>query len=160
MLAYIQKVDQHYVARFERQLKHSAPEIWAFLTENDKLALWFTELRVEDLREGGLIKFDMQNGTFVDMTITALHLHSSFEFTWAEDLVRFELHPNSEGCLLVLKETIHKLTPHTPRDLAGWHVCLDVIQHLLDRKTMESRDDEWNKWYARYQEAILKLGSS
>ncbi|MEK5179303.1 SRPBCC family protein [Paenibacillus odorifer] len=158
MLANIQKEDQHYVARFERQLKHSATEIWSYLTENEKLALWFSELKIEDLREGGLIKFDMQNGTFVDMKITELQHQSTFEFTWAEDLVRFELYPNSEGCLLILNETLQTLTSHTPRDLAGWHVCLEVIQHLLEGTTLESRKDEWNKWYEHYREAISKLG--
>ncbi|MEK4490679.1 SRPBCC family protein [Paenibacillus sp. FSL L8-0493] len=158
MLANIQKEDQHYAARFERQLKHSASEIWSYLTENEKLALWFSELRIEDLREGGLIKFDMQNGTFVDMKITELQHQSTFEFTWAEDLIRFELYPNSEGCLLILNETLQTLTPHTPRDLAGWHVCLEVIQHLLEGTTLESRKDEWNKWYEHYREAISKLG--
>ncbi|WP_340034424.1 SRPBCC family protein [Paenibacillus sp. FSL E2-0202] len=158
MLANIQKEDQYYVARFERQLKHSATEIWSYLTENEKLALWFSELKIEDLREGGLIKFDMQNGTFVDMEITVLQHQSIFEFTWAEDLVRFELYPKSEGCLLVLNETLQTLTPHTPRDLAGWHVCLEVIQHLLEGTTLKSRKDEWNKWYEQYREAISKLG--
>ncbi|KTD86165.1 SRPBCC family protein [Paenibacillus etheri] len=158
MIANLKKTDDHYVAHFERQLKHSASEIWFFLTENEKLALWFTELRVEDLREGGLIKFDMQDGTFEEMTITALQHESVLEFTWAEDSIRFELYPNSEGCLLVLKETIQTLTPHTSRDLAGWHVCLDVIQHLLDGTTLDSRETEWNVWYEQYREAISKLG--
>lgn len=158
MLANIKKVEEHYAARFERQLPHSASEIWSFLTENEKLALWFTELQIEDLREGGLIKFDMQNGTFEEMKITALQHESILEFTWAEDLVRFELFPNSEGCLLVLNETIQTLTPHTPRDLAGWHVCLDVIQHLLEGTTLEPRKDEWNKRYEQYREVISKLG--
>lgn len=158
MIANIKKADGHYVARFERQLTHSASEVWSFLTENEMLALWFAELRIEDLREGGLIKFDMQNGTFEEMKITALQHESILEFTWAEDSVRFELSPNPKGCLLVLNETIQTLTPHTPRDLAGWHVCLEVIQHLLEGTTLESRKDEWNKWYAQYREVISKLG--
>lgn len=33
------------------------------MTENEKLALWFSELRIEELREGGVIMFDMQDGT-------------------------------------------------------------------------------------------------
>jgi hypothetical protein len=39
------------------------------LTENDKLAKWFSELRVDDLREGGIIKFDMQDGTYEELGI-------------------------------------------------------------------------------------------
>lgn len=119
--------------------------------------LYGSELHIEDLREGGLIKFDMHNGTFVEMMITELQEYSILAFTWAEDSVRFELNPISEGCLLVLNETITKLSAHTPRDLAGWHVCLDVIQTLLDGTAMESRSAEWEKWFDHYKDAIEKL---
>lgn len=118
------------------------------LTENEKLATWFSELRMDDLREGGIIKFDMQNGTFKELTITDFKLYSVLEFTWAEDLVRFELYPEQDGCLLVLNEKVKKITTdHTPKDLAGWHVCLDVIQALLDGRKMESREEVWKQWY-------------
>ncbi len=153
MLAVLKKVEQGYIARFERRLTHSDEKVWAFLTENEKLAQWFAELRVDDLREGGVIKFDMHDGTFEEMTITELKMYSVLEYTWGEDSVRFELYPDPEGCLLVLNERINRLTDHTPRDLAGWHVCLDVIQGLLDGRTLESRKDEWNKWYEKYVEA-------
>jgi uncharacterized protein YndB with AHSA1/START domain len=111
-------------------------------------------LRIEDLREGGLIKFDMGDGTFEEMRITHLEPYSVLEYTWGEDEVRFELHPVQEGCRLVLTEIIHSMTSHTPRDLAGWHVCLDVIGALLDDRTLESRKDEWRSWYEKYQEHV------
>ncbi|GIO05017.1 hypothetical protein J31TS6_10450 [Brevibacillus reuszeri] len=154
MLADIQKTDEGFTARFERQLKHSVESVWAYLTENEKLATWFSELSVDDLREGGSIKFDMQDGTFEEMKITALQTYSVLEYTWGEDLVRFELYPEAEGCLLVLKEYITKLTSHTPRDLAGWHVCLDVIAALLDEREIPSRQEEWKKWYEQYVKAV------
>jgi uncharacterized protein YndB with AHSA1/START domain len=160
MLAVIQKVEHGYIARFERRLKHPVEKVWALLTENEKLAKWFSELSVDDLREGGIIKFDMQDGSFEKMTITELKLYSVLEYTWGDDSVRFELHPNSEGCLLVLKEKINKMTSHTSRDLAGWHVCLDVIQALLDGRTLESRDEEWKKWHEKYVEAVGMIEKS
>ena len=61
----IKKVENSYTARFERQLTHSVEKVWSMLTDNDKLSQWFSELRVEDLCEGGMIKFDMQDGTFI-----------------------------------------------------------------------------------------------
>jgi len=154
MLADIQKADEGFTARFDRHLKHSVENVWAYLTENEKLAKWFSELSVDDLREGGSIKFDMQDGTFEEMKITALDTCSVLEYTWGEDLVRFELYPEAEGCLLVLKEYITKLTSHTPRDLAGWHVCLDVIAALLDEREIPSRQEEWKKWYEQYVKAV------
>ena len=154
MLAHIEKVENGYRARFERHLHHSIEEVWSWLTENDKLAKWFLELSVEDLREGGIIKFDLQNGSFEEMKILELNMYSVLEYTWGEDTVRFELNSKSDGCQLVLIEKIKKVTDHTPRDLAGWHVCLEVIQALMDGKTFDSRPEEWTKWYEKYVQAF------
>lgn len=154
MLAEIQKGETGYSARFERHLRHSVEDVWSFLTENDKLAKWFSELSVDELRVGGVIKFDMQDGTFEELTITAVDTHEVLAFTWGEDSVRFELAPEAEGCQLVLKEQIKTLTPHTPKDLAGWHVCLDVIAALLENQELEFREEEWKIWYEKYKRAV------
>jgi len=154
MLAGLQQVPNGHIARFERHLKHSVENVWAYLTENDKLAEWFAELRVDDLREGGVIRFDMQNGTFVEMEIIELQTNAVLEYTWGEDRVRFELSPEPGGCRLVLIEKITKTTDHTPKDLAGWHVCLEVIGALLDGRTLASRKEEWEIWYEKYVELI------
>ncbi|WP_211749293.1 SRPBCC family protein [Paenibacillus sp. Marseille-Q4541] len=153
-LADIRQTQDGYVARFERHLKHSVDIVWSSLTENDKLSQWFSELQVDDLREGGGIKFDMQDGTFKELEITELKLHSVLEYTWGEDQVRFELYPEYEGCQLVLIEKIHKMTSHTPKDLAGWHVCLDVIQAMLEDTTIESRKSVWYTWYKEYVQLV------
>lgn len=156
MLAVIHQVENGYNARFERHLKHSVEKVWSSLTENDKLAKWFSELRVDDLREGGKIKFDMGNGTFEEMEIIEVKINSVLEYTWGEDRVRFELYPESEGCRLILIEKISKITNHTPKDLAGWHVCLDVIMALLDERAFE-RENEWKIWYEKYSQLIEKF---
>jgi hypothetical protein len=99
-----------------------------------------------------MIKFDMQNGTFEEMEIIELKTYSVLEYTWGEDRVRFELNEESDGSRLVLIEKINKITDHTPRDLAGWHVCLDVINALLDGRAIESRENEWKIWYEKYKQ--------
>lgn len=156
MLANLQKGEHGYIARFERYEKHSVEKVWSMLTENEKLATWFSELRIDELRKGGIIKFDMQDGTFEELTITDFKLNSVLEFTWDKDLVRFELYPEQDGCKLVLIEKIETITDHTPRDLAGWHVCLDVIQALLDGRKIE-REEEWKQWYEKYAVAIKEV---
>lgn len=150
LLAVIEKSGNGYLAQFERHLKHSIEDVWAYLTENDLLCKWFSELHVEELKKGGLIKFDMGDGTFEEITILDLEHHAILEYTWGDDTVRFELQKEAGGCQLILKESIKTLTKHTPKDLAGWHVCLDVIQALLDGKTIDSREEEWKKWYEQY----------
>jgi uncharacterized protein YndB with AHSA1/START domain len=157
MLAFIEKVEAGCTARFERHLEHSVQEVWSYLTENNKLQSWFPELIVDDLREGGMIKFDMQDGTFEELKILELETNSILEYTWGEDVVRFELTKEPEGCLLVLIEKINTITNHTPRDLAGWHVCLDFIKALLNGNSLESRKTEWEKWHTEYIQEIDKV---
>lgn len=154
MLAVLQQTPNGYTARFERYLQHSIEKVWSSLTENDKLAKWFSELQVDDLREGGIIKFNMQDGTFKELEIIELKTNSVLEYTWAEDFVRFELYPESDGCRLVLIEKINKITDHTSKDLAGWHVCLDVINALLDGRAQEPRETVWATWFEKYTQLI------
>jgi len=157
MLAVITKVENGHTVRFERHLKHSVEKVWAMLTDNEKLTKWFSELSVEDLREGGVIKFDMQDGSFEELAIIEVKWNSVLEYTWGEDQVRFELYPEPEGCRLVLIEKVNKITSHTPRDIAGWDVCLDVIEALLDGRTIESRQDVWKVKYDKYVQAFENL---
>jgi len=157
MIAKLAKSVNGYTAIFERHLKHSVKDVWSMLTDNEKLSKWFDELRVEELQKGGFLTFNMGNGAFEKMEITDLHPNSVLEFIWAEDLVRFELTRETEGCQLKLIEKITKLTDHTPKDLAGWHVCLDVIGAILDGKDYGSRDVSWKINYEKYKEAIENM---
>ncbi len=159
MLAVITRTESGTLARFERRLKHPPEKVWAMLTVNEKLADWFSELRVQDLREGGTLTFDMGDGTFEEMKITEVKPYAVFEYTWGDDLVRFELSPLPEdGCLLVLKEFIREVNPHTPKDLAGWDVCLDVIAALLDGVPIGNRKDIWAPKYEAYKRTLEDAG--
>jgi uncharacterized protein YndB with AHSA1/START domain len=157
MQAKIEKHGNEYLVTYERHLEHSIEDVWAMLTDNKKLALWFDELRVARLGKGGYLNFDMGDGTFQRMDITDFKEYHILEFTWDENLVRFELTPESNHCNLVFTETITELTTHTPKDLAGWHVCLDVIGMLLDKKEVNDRMENWKYWFEIYTKAIESL---
>ncbi|MNE75557.1 hypothetical protein D3C80_1717280 [compost metagenome] len=58
---------------------------------------------------------------------------------------------------MTLIETIAAVTSHTPRDLAGWHVCLNVIGDLLDGKPGNTRRAEWEGWYREYARLLEPL---
>jgi len=157
MPADIRKEEKGYSARFERHVDRPAEEVWAWLTENEKLTLWFPELGCDDLREGGRFKFDMGDGSFEEMRITGFDRYSLLEYEWGEDSVRFELAPVANGCRLTLTERIGKLTDHTPKDLAGWHVCLDAVEALAEGRGIPDRREEWQTRYAEYASAIRNL---
>jgi len=156
MIATIQKENGTLFARYERQFQHSMEAVWAMLTENEKLKQWFGELEIVDLRKDGLIQFDMQDGTFEDMKILDFEPFQTLAFEWGEDIAKFELSSLPTGCELVFSETISSITEQTAKDLAGWHVCLDVIQALLDVNTIK-REDEWKFWFEKYKVLLNNL---
>jgi uncharacterized protein YndB with AHSA1/START domain len=157
MIADIKKIEKGYIARFERHVEHPIEHVWAMLTDNEELEKWFQELRVGDPRKGGFMMFDMQDGEFEELEIFEHSLLSVLEFDWFGDVVRFELHPEQDGCLLIFKEKFETITEQRVKDLAGWHVCLDVIKSLLDGKSVQSREEEWKKWHSKYEQAVNEL---
>lgn len=156
MIAQIQRNESGYIAQFKRELNHPAYKVWAMLTDNKRLKEWFPELEVKELGTGGMILFDMQDGTYEEMPILDYVEGKVLEYVWGEDKVRFEIHADDTGetSTLLLSEKITLLTDHTSKDLAGWHVCLDVIETLLNGNAVSERKEEWDLWYPQYVEAL------
>lgn len=153
MKALLKKETNGYTAVFERKLQHPREEIWAMLTDNNQLKKWFPELQAEELKNGGKFKFEMGDGSFEEMEILGFEKPAILEYTWGNDIVRFELNELKGGTELILIEKISEITDHTPKDLAGWHVCLNVIGRLLDGVKNGSRKEEWTNWYEEYKAA-------
>ncbi|MGI2327534.1 SRPBCC domain-containing protein [Planococcus sp. YIM B11945] len=156
MRAEILHQEQGYIATFEHHFSQGADAVWAMLTDNEKLQQWFSELRVGELAKGGFMNFDMGDGTVEKMLITDLLEGHVLAFEWAEDHVRFEVEEENGGACLRLIETIRRITPQTPRDLAGWHVCLDVIQALLEGNEIQ-RGQEWEVQYPEYKRLMESM---
>lgn len=157
--AEVIKAESGYKATFVRKFAQGREEVWAMLTENPKLQQWFSELTIEDLRKGGNIKFNMGNAKYENMAILDYEEGQKLAFEWGEDQVHFELTPDHGGTRLELVETISEIVPHTAKDLAGWHVCLDVIEALLEG-TEIAREEEWNKEYPEYQRLLESMSVS
>ncbi|MBM6614310.1 SRPBCC family protein [Desemzia sp. RIT804] len=157
MTATIQQSGDKVIAEFERDIPYEIDLVWRMLTENQYLQKWFSELSVEALEEGGKILFDMRDGTFEEMTITSLSEPNVLEYTWDKDLVRFDLTPSEIGTHLIFKETITEVTDHTPRDITGWHVCLDVIEAILANEELPDTQLVSNELYPVYKEKFAAL---
>ncbi|MED3127208.1 SRPBCC family protein [Bacillus wiedmannii] len=156
MLAVIDKQGNEYVVQFERYFSYSIEEVWSVLTENSKLKKWMSNLQIESLKTGGIIKFDMMDGSFINIDILECQVNSVLEFTWDKDRVRFEIHKEESGTLLLLKEYIHVVTDHTPKDIAGWHICLNLFSSVLEGEEKEFSKDEWQQWFETYKVRLLK----
>ncbi|AIE79557.1 Aha1 domain superfamily [Bacillus cereus] len=157
MLAEIGKLSNEYVVKFERQFAYTVEEVWSVLTENSKLKKWMSNLQIESLKTGGIIKFDMMDGSFINIDILECQVNAVLEFTWGKDRVRFEIHKEENSTLLLLKEYIHVLTDHTPKDIAGWHICLDLFSAVLEGEEKEFSKDKWKQWFKIYKDKVLEL---
>ncbi|MGH1046966.1 MULTISPECIES: SRPBCC family protein [Bacillus] len=157
MLAQIEKQTDGYIIKFERQFPNTIEEVWSVLTENSKLKKWMSNLQIENLKTGGIIKFDMMDGSFLNIDILECQLNSVLEFTWDKDRVRFEIHKEENGSLLLLKEYIHELTDYTPKDIAGWHICLDLFSSVLEEEEKEFSKNEWQQWFEKYKDEIQEV---
>lgn len=150
MIAEVTRTQQGYTAIFDRKLAHEPEQVWRMLTDNQKIQRWFAGLQIEKSGKDGYLTFDMGHGKFEKMAITDYEERKRLGFEWGEDHVLFKLTPEEGGTRLQLVETIQALTDHTPKDVAGWHVCLDVLEALLDKKGIE-RTLEWEHWYPEYK---------
>ncbi|RGO20807.1 activator of Hsp90 ATPase 1 family protein [Bacillus cereus] len=157
MIAEIGKLTNGYIVKFERHFSYSIEEVWSVLTENGKLKKWMSNLQIESLKTNGVIKFDMMDGSFINIDIIECQQNSVLEFTWDKDRVRFEIHKEDNGTLLLLKEYIHELTNHTPKDIAGWHICLDLFSAVLEGEEKEFSKDKWQQWFEIYKDKVFEL---
>jgi hypothetical protein len=77
------------------------------------------------------------------------------EFTWGTDVIRLEIEPTDDGCLLTLLDTIDEVGK-AARDGAGWLVCLDKLELALAGETPSWTDgDRFQKVHPEY---IDRLG--
>lgn len=153
MRAEVLRQEQGYTAYFERKLAHDGEAVWNMLADNEKLAQWFDELRIGEAGKGGKMLFDMGEGNTEELPITDFEEGRVLAFEWWEDHVRFEVEAAEGGAVLRLVETISRITPQTAKDLAGWHVCLDVIEALLNNEKID-RGNEWQHWHKEYKRLL------
>ncbi|MGK5742171.1 SRPBCC family protein [Micromonospora sp. URMC 103] len=119
---------------FVRDLRHPPATVWAALTDPARLAEWAPFLADRDLGSPGAAVLTMVDGeTRLDQPATVRRAEPPhlLEYTWGDDLLRWELTPTAGGTRLTLRHTT--ADPNVvPMVTAGWHICLDVAAHLLD----------------------------
>ncbi|MEK4299851.1 SRPBCC family protein [Oceanobacillus sp. FSL W8-0428] len=156
MLAAVEKTENGYIATFARNFNSSVDEVWGTLIKNDKLQQWMPNLEVVDLRKSRKMKFNMNDGTGNSFEIAILDFQPQtyWQFEWGEGSVRFELEQAGDACVLVLKEYIPVLNDHVPKDLAGWHICLDMFEAALTGRPVGFPKESWKMKYEAYKKIV------
>ena len=149
--------------RFERQLRHPVERVWRALTEPDEIAAWLALAELEPT-EGGRVVLTWQNTdpegntAVAHGTVSALDPPRLLELdTDIHGRLRWELEPAGDGTRLTFTADVQLPDDYELEVLAGWHIHLDHLEHVLDGGTIDwpnwSRDHmpEWERIRAGYE---------
>ncbi len=84
------------------------------------------------------------------------------EFRWGNDVIRFEIKPHAGegGCTFVLTDAFDELGK-AARDSAGWHTCIDALEHHLNGITPPwTSRERWDEVHAGYVEKFGEAASA
>lgn len=119
---------------FTRELAHPPEEVWRTLTEPERLREWAPFVADRDLGATGEAMLTMIDGdTTEELPATVLRAErpALLEYSWGGDLLRWELAASATGTRLTLAHVLDD-RDWLPKVAAGWHLCLDVAERLLD----------------------------
>jgi uncharacterized protein YndB with AHSA1/START domain len=159
--AALETIDGKPVLRFERKLAHSPTKVWRAITQPGELAAWFPAAVETDLKPGAAMRFTFPDGAPVDETgqgeVLEVDPPKVFAFRWNTDVLRFELVPDGDGCVLRFTQVLGggpfgRLS--AGRNAVGWDVCLAALEaHLEGREFTQPTE-----WPAPMEAYIHKFG--
>ncbi|WP_293680994.1 SRPBCC domain-containing protein [uncultured Phenylobacterium sp.] len=123
------------VARLAITLDNPVHEVWAALTEPDRLAQWLAPGAIE-LVEGGRARLDfVDSGIVIDSRVTAVTPQHLLEYSWSgpgepSRPVRWTLEPVGPLTRLALTLTLPK-SDDVARSAAGWAAHLEMLTAFL-----------------------------
>jgi uncharacterized protein YndB with AHSA1/START domain len=132
--AEAEKDGEHWTLVFHRDLRHPPEKVWSALTDPGQLDQWAPWIADRDLGRPGDVTLTMIDGeTRQEMAATVLRSQppTLLEYTLGTDRLLWELSATATGTHLTLRHTVAD-ADWLPKVAAGWHICLDVAEHLLD----------------------------
>jgi len=128
--AEIRKTGEAWTLVLVRELRHPPDKVWRALTDPDELRHWAPFDADHSLATVGAVKLSTVGTPMVsDSTVKRADAPHLLEHTWGGFDLRWELEPRGGGTRLTLWHNIAR--PYIAMGAAGWHVCLDVLDHLL-----------------------------
>jgi uncharacterized protein YndB with AHSA1/START domain len=131
--AQVRKDGEKWTLIVVRELRHSPDKVWQALTDPAHLREWapFDPDRPLDAA-GATVKLSTV-GTpapqVSETTVTRADAPKLLEYNWGGQDLRWELEPSAGGTRLTLWHNIDRR--FISMGAAGWHICFDVLDHLL-----------------------------
>lgn len=159
--ATMQTINGEPVLRFERRLRHAPEKVWQAVSDPAEMVHWFPAAVETELRPGSPMRFTFPDEAVVDGVwegeVLEVDPPKVYMFRWNQDVLRFELIPDGDGCLLVFTQTVGggqvgKLG--AGRTAAGWDSCLNALVAQLSGEPAVPFDD----WLVRAERYIDDFG--
>jgi uncharacterized protein YndB with AHSA1/START domain len=153
----LEQRDDRWQLHFSRRLPHPPEKVWRALTEPEHLAAWFPADIEGERTAGAPLRFVFREGEGppIDGEMLACEAPTRLEFTWGDDVLRFDVRPDGDGSVLELVNTFDE-HGKAARDAAGWHTCLDLLALRLD-----ARAAPWTpaaRWQAVHPAYVERFG--
>ena len=150
---------------FVRDLPHAPERTWNALTNPDELRNWSPFDPDRNLGTTGQATLTMAGASADDPdgVQPSIVRHADpprlLEYTWGTDVLRWELEPTPSGTRLTLHHTVED-RPWLPKVAAGWHICLDVMDLMLDGKILGriAGEDARHEWGPLNEAYSAQLG--
>ena len=132
--ARVEKTGDKWTLVLVRELHHPPEKVWRALTDPDELRQWAPYDSDKNLGRAGtqvtLTTVGAPSPHVVQTTVKRADAPNELEFEWGGGDLRWELRPHGSGTRLTLWAKIDRR--YVAMGAAGWHICLDVLGHLLD----------------------------
>ena len=131
--AQVQKDGEKWTLILVRELRHSPEKVWQALTEPAHLREWAPFEADGSLGTvGSTVKLTTVGAPTPHVTetrVTRADALKALEYNWGDHDIRWELEPLGGGTRLTLWTNIGRR--FISMGAAGWHICFDVLDHLL-----------------------------
>lgn len=158
--AKIHKQADEWTLVLVRDLKHPPEKVWKALTDPNHLREWAPFDADRNLGSVGTAQLTTVGAPKQMVSETRVKRADPFtalEFTWGEQDIRWELEAQGTGTRLTLWHNINR--NFIAMGAAGWHICLDVLDHHLSETPLgrivgpEAMAFEgWQRLHAEYKQ--------
>jgi uncharacterized protein YndB with AHSA1/START domain len=131
--ATVEKDGEKWTLILVRELRHSPEKVWQALTDPEHLREWAPFDADGSLGTAGntvkLTTVGAPKAPVSETKVTRADAPKVLEYNWGGADVRWELEAVSGGTRLRLRHNIDRR--FISMGAAGWHMCIDVLNHLL-----------------------------
>ncbi len=131
--AQVRKDGEKWTLILVRELRHSPEKVWQALTDPSQLREWAPFDADGSMGTVGtrvkLTAVGAPAPHVTETTITRADAPKLLEYAWGANDMRWELEPLGGGTRLTLWASIGRR--YIAMGAAGWHICFDVMDHLL-----------------------------